>query len=926
MHGFESYLPRRSSSNVSLQDRPVSAMLSFRLETGTGVGTGCVISWTKEAVLTEDPAQSDARSDETRDAGRGTPDLLPTETHEHTPSLDPGGVPKRVGQYRIKRAIASGGMGTVYEAEQEKPRRTVAVKLMRAGIASRSALRRFEYESQLLARLRHSSIAQVYDAGTHRDGEVVVPYFAMEYIVGATSITDYVKEKKLGTRERMKLFAEVCEAVHHGHQKGIIHRDLKPSNILVDSSGQVKVIDFGVARSTDSDMPITMLQTDVGQLIGTLQYMSPEQCSADPNDIDTRSDVYALGVIYYEMLCERLPYDLSGTAIYEATRVIREEQPPKFSAVNKTLRGDVETIGLKALEKDRDRRYQSASALVADITRYLNNEPISARPASTIYQFRKLVSRHKTPFAFVVALFVLISAFGVWMSLLYTQAEQLRREAVVAKDAEQEQRELAERTAGELQQVSDFQADMLAQIDPTQAGVDLTKDVLAKFANALGEAGEAESERVEQVAVFQEHWSRVNATDAARELIDRTILKPAVRTIDERFKDQPLVSAQLRQTLANRYRELGLYDAALPLQTSALDTRSRVLGDDHLETLISISGMGRLLEAQGKLGEALPFYREALDKRRRILGDDHPLTLQSINDLGLLLQRQGKLEEAEPYYREALEGQRRVLGDLHRDTLDSINNMGFLLHRQGMLTEAEAYTREALEGYRRVLGEDNPTTLGSISNLGMLLQEQGDLEGAERYLRRAVEGKRRVLGEQHPSTLLSIGNLAFFLERAGRYAEAEPYSREGLIGTRRVLGDDHRDTLISISNMAKLLVEVGKGEEAERLAREAVERGKATLGETHWFVGNFLGKHGLALASLHRYAEAEEALLEGYAILVDALGDSHEQTRRVMGYLVDLYDDWHIAEPGNGCDVKAAEWREKWSKDEGRGANDRPRR
>jgi len=847
--------------------------------------------------LTEDPKRTGTGSEKTRDMGGAGPDSPPMITQGYAPLPGAGGVPKRVGQYHIKRAIASGGMGTVYEAEQEKPRRTVAVKLMRAGIASRTALQRFEYESQLLARLRHRGIAQVYEAGTHREGGVAVPYFAMELIVGARSVTDYAKEAKLGIREKMELFAEVCRAVHHGHQKGIIHRDLKPSNILVDSTGQVKIIDFGVARSTDSDMAVTTMLTNVGQLIGTLQYMSPEQCAADPDDIDIRSDVYALGLIYYEMLCERLPYDLRRTAIHQATRVIQEEQPPTFSSLNKRLRGDVETIGLKALEKDRDRRYQSASALVADIERFLNNEPISARPASAVYRFRKLVSRHKAPFAFVGVLFVLIIAFGAWMSLLYARAEQLRL--------------LAERTSDELQQVSDFQADMLAQIDPTRAGAELTEDVLVKFTDALAEAGASGSEQVEQVAGFKESWSRVNATDTARELIDRTILKPAVKTIDERFEDQPQVGAQLRQTLANRYRELGLYDAALPLQTSALDVRRRVMGDEHPKTLISINAMGRLLEDQGRFDEAMPFYREALDARRRSLGDDHPLTLQSVNNVGLLLQRQGKLEEAELYYRQALEAQRRVLGDQHTDTLDSINNLGFLLHRQGRLAEAEGYTREALEGYRRVLGDEDPTTLTSMSNLGMLLREQGKLDDAERYLRQALEVKRRTLGERHPSTLMSIGNLAFLYEQAGKYAEAEPYCRAALDGQRRVLGDDHRDTLISISNMAKLLVEVGKGEEAVRLAREAVDRGRATLGETHWFVGNFLGKYGLAQASLGHYAEAEEALLEGHVILAAGLGDNHEQTRRVAVYLSDLYDAWEIAEPGKGYGAKAAEWRAK---------------
>jgi len=343
--------------------------------------------------------------------------LPSTETASHAPPVHP--LPERIGHYHIKRVIASGGMGTVYEAVQESPRRVVAVKVMKQGIASRSALRRFEYESQILARLRHPGIAQIFEAGTHEDPAtpgVAVPYFAMEYIPNAKPITKYAEDKKLGTRQRMELFAKVCDAVHHGHQKGVIHRDLKPSNILVtsplDSSptkggsggvGEVKIIDFGVARSTDSDMAVTTLQTDVGQLIGTLQYMSPEQCEADPHDIDTRSDVYALGVVFYQLLCGLLPYDLTRAAIHNATRIIREQQPTKLSAVDRALRGDVETVALKALEKERDRRYQSAADFGQDIQRYLLNQPIQARPQSMIYHLRKFARRRRIPLATAAA-------------------------------------------------------------------------------------------------------------------------------------------------------------------------------------------------------------------------------------------------------------------------------------------------------------------------------------------------------------------------------------------------------------------------------------------------------------------------------------------------------------------------------------------
>ncbi len=300
----------------------------------------------------------------------------------------------RVGQYTIRSVIAAGGMGTVYLAEQKQPRRDVAVKVMRAGLASRSVLRRFEHESQILARLRHPNIAQVYEAGTHSVAGGSVPYFAMEYVPEARTITEYADEQQLGTRARMELFATVCEAVHHGHQKGIIHRDLKPANILVDAEGQVKIIDFGVARATDADVAVTTVQTDTGQLVGTLQYMSPEQCDADPHALDTRSDVYSLGVVLYELLTGALPYDAGGTTIYQATRIIKEDEPRKLSSINRKLRGDIETIVLKALEKAPEKRYQSAADLTDDLRRHLRREPIEARPTTAWTRTVRWVGRN----------------------------------------------------------------------------------------------------------------------------------------------------------------------------------------------------------------------------------------------------------------------------------------------------------------------------------------------------------------------------------------------------------------------------------------------------------------------------------------------------------------------------------------------------
>jgi tRNA A-37 threonylcarbamoyl transferase component Bud32 len=342
---------------------------------------------------------------------------------------------RRVGSFTIDRLLAVGGMGSVYVATQDDPHREVALKLIRSGIASRSALRRFRLEAQVLGRLHHPNIAQIFEAGSLDDGNGSVPYFAMEYVPDAEPITQYVGSRRLGTRDRLALLSKVCDAVHHGHQKGVIHRDLKPGNILVDASGNVKVIDFGVARATDSDIAVTTMGTDVGRLMGTLAYMSPEQCAADPDDLDTRSDVYSVGVVLYELVCGRLPYDLQRVPFPEAARVIREEMPTKPSTVDRTLRGDVETIALKALEKDRGRRYQSAADLGRDIDRYLRGEAVEARRPSTTYRLHTFARRHKVAATVLIALLLAVPALTAATVIAARSAERARDEQQRAETA-----------------------------------------------------------------------------------------------------------------------------------------------------------------------------------------------------------------------------------------------------------------------------------------------------------------------------------------------------------------------------------------------------------------------------------------------------------------------------------------------------------
>ncbi|HBO57475.1 MAG TPA: hypothetical protein DD622_03450 [Opitutae bacterium] len=324
------------------------------------------------------------------------------------------GMPSQIGKYKIVSVIGQGGMGCVFEAMQESPRRRVALKVIKPGSSSKMALKRFEFEAQTLAKLQHPNIAQIYESGTWESPNGSVPFFAMEYIPGNRTLLEYALGKKLSTKDCLKIFDKVCDAVHHGHQKGVIHRDLKPDNILVSTNGEPKIIDFGVARATDADMAVATMQTTMGQLVGTLQYMSPEQCDADPDLIDIRSDVYSLGVILFQLLSGKLPYNLQRQAIHEAVRVIKEERPDSMGTISANLRGDIDTITSKALEKDCEMRYQSASELANDINRFLNNEPIVARPVSITYQLKMFIKKYKRTCVamFLLAISVVLGTIG----------------------------------------------------------------------------------------------------------------------------------------------------------------------------------------------------------------------------------------------------------------------------------------------------------------------------------------------------------------------------------------------------------------------------------------------------------------------------------------------------------------------------------
>ena len=804
--------------------------------------------------------------------------------------------PESIGPYTIGRELGRGGMGVVYLAEQGEPlRRTVALKIIKRGMDTDAVVARFGTERQALALMNHPNIAQVLDAGATGDG---LPYYVMEYVDGEP-VTRWCDRHEATPGRRLDLFLQICSAVQHAHQRGIIHRDLKPSNVLATATKEgdrVKVIDFGIAKAVSDPLTGGTLMTQSGQILGTPEYMSPEQAGTIEHPIDTRTDVYSLGALLYELLSGRAPYHFESYGFQEIRQAFRDQDPSRPSTavteeisrvrgrsaerLRRELEGDLDNIVLMAMHKDPERRYPSVDALAEDIRRYRAQMPVRARPDRWTYRSRKFIRRN----ALGVSLFVVTSALltALLVSTL-VQSQRVERQRDRAVRAESQAR--TEATAA--REVSDFLVDLFEVSDPGEAqGNTVTaREILdqgaARISQELGEQPVAQARLMNTIgAVYQ----NLGLYDEAQSLIDEA-LRIRRETLGE---DAPDVAESLLQK-AWLLRDLGEAAEALPLAERALAIRRDAFGPEHVLIDEAMYHVASTNEELGDLETAIPLFREVLRLDRKLLGDDDAQVPESMNNLAVALASYGETEEAEQLYRESLRLNRRILGPNHPEVATSAANLANLLFNTGQGEEGLALAEEALDIRTRVLGPDHPHTAIAAGNLGIKYYSLKRYDDAERLLLESLRVKQEANGPRHPSTAHAWILLGLTQLGRGDPVAAEHSYSEALSIYRETLPPGHNNIARALHGLGGALMAQGRWDEAEPLLVEALAIRREALPAGHREIAESLQRLGEFDLERGRYEEAEKLLLESYQSQRDAAGAANSRTRKAARSLAEVY-------------------------------------
>jgi serine/threonine protein kinase/tetratricopeptide (TPR) repeat protein len=772
-----------------------------------------------------------------------------SEDSNPEPSISIESVGSHIGPYKLLQNLGEGGMGSVWVAEQTEPvKRRVALKIIKPGMDSTTVLRRFEAERQALALMDHTHIAKVFDAGTTAHGR---PYFVMELIKGVP-ITRYCDELHLPIRERLALFVPVCQAIQHAHQKGVIHRDIKPSNVLVciqDGKPVPKVIDFGVAKALHQKLADQSIYTEIGQIIGTLEYMSPEQAELSPLDIDTRADVYALGVLLYELLTGTTPLDrkrLKSAAVQEMLRVIREVEPPKPSTrltdskealpnlaaqrrtepgrLTKEVRGELDWIVMKCLEKDRGRRYESADGLSRDVERYLTDEPVEACPPSAGYRLRKFLRRYKKPVLAVTTVFLVLMAgvvVSTWQAIRASRAEaEARRERDTA------------------QAVRDFlQNDLLRQAD---AGV-----------------------QVEHLRGASGINFEVHDNPTIKELLDRAAAGLTAERIDQKFPNKPLVQAEILYTVGSSYGGVEEHEKAISHLKRAAELRQIHLGPDHLDTLAVLSSLADEYIQVGKKAEALSLYEKVKNSRESRLGPDHPALLAERANLAWAYWSIGKKEEGLAQLEKVRESMTASLGADHLITLKNLALQAGAYYELGRTAEAVALFEQVRDGIVPKLTLDHPYTLLILRNLACAYYNAGRKDESIIVAEQMLPRARRVLGEWHSITIAALADLITCLEETNQFTKVCDVWAELVSIVRKRNAYDDPNLAFNLAQYGIALLKAGKSKEAEQVFRECLSIFEKKQPDD-WMTFDAKSSLGGSLLDQKKYTEAEPLLLNGY--------------------------------------------------------------